>query len=54
MGAEDVYFPMAFFFGFLPRDVDEMEVGTVLGLLDSLNKNAKLAGARAAGKLMGL
>ena len=49
-----MYFAMAFFFGFLPAQVDEMDVDTANRLLQSLAKNKEAAGMKALAKGMGL
>ena len=49
-----MYFAMAFFFGFLPAQVDEMDVDTANNLLHSLEKNKGAAGMKALSKMMGL
>lgn len=52
--AENLYFAMAFFFGFTPEQVDRMEAKTAMKLVDGLKKNPGAAALKAITKGMGI
>jgi hypothetical protein len=51
---DDIYFAMAFYFGFTPKQVDEMDADTAMRLMEGLKRNSSAAGMRALAKGMGL
>jgi hypothetical protein len=51
---DDMYFAMAFFFGFTPAQVDDMDIDRANRLLKGLEKNKEGAGMRALSKMMGV
>lgn len=51
---DDIYFAMAFYFGFTPAQVDEMDVDRANQLMNGLKKNSGAAGIKALSKMLGV
>lgn len=52
--AKEMYFAMAFFFGFSQAVVDDMDLDYALSLMNGLKQNPQLAGMKAIGKMLGM